>query len=241
MFPEGHVQVSPRRLIVNADDFGQSPGINRGIIACHRDGVVSSASLMVRWPAAAEASELAHQNPAMSVGLHIDLCEWTEAEGEWRPLYEVVPPHDEIKVREEVLRQFDVFQQLMGQPPTHVDSHQHVHREGAAHHVAKEMASRLGVPLRQFHPRIRYDGRFYGMGRHAQSYPDWISVSALIKIIETLPDGITELGCHPALDRDADGMYRDEREVEVATLCDPRIREALDANGVTLVSFRDAI
>ena len=233
--------MNPRRLIVNADDFGQSPGINRGIIACHQGGVVTSASLMVRWPAAAEASELARQNPAMSVGLHIDLCEWNETGGEWQPLYEVVPPDDEARVREEVLRQFEVFQQLMGQPPTHVDSHQHVHREGAAHRVARQMASRLGVPLRQFHPRIRYDGRFYGQGRNAQSCPEWISVDALIRLIETLPDGITEFGCHPALGRDVDSMYRDEREVEVATLCDPRVREALDANGVALVSFRDAL
>ena len=233
--------MSPRRLIVNADDFGQSPGINSGIIACHKGGVVSSASLMVRWPAAVEAAELARQHPAMSVGLHIDLCEWSETAGEWQPWYEVVPPDDETRVREEILRQFEVFEQLMGQPPTHVDSHQHVHREGVAHRVAKEMASRLGVPLRQFHPRIRYDGRFYGQGRNAQSCPDWISVDALIRLIETLPAGITELGCHPAHGRDVDSMYRDEREVEVATLCDPRVREALDANGVVLVSFRDAL
>jgi len=40
-----------RFLIVNADDFGQSPGINRGIIKAHADGIVTSVSLMVRWPA----------------------------------------------------------------------------------------------------------------------------------------------------------------------------------------------
>ena len=45
-----------RRLIVNADDFGQSPGVNRGIIEAHQHGIVTSASLMVSWPAAAEAA-----------------------------------------------------------------------------------------------------------------------------------------------------------------------------------------
>jgi predicted glycoside hydrolase/deacetylase ChbG (UPF0249 family) len=228
-----------RRVIINADDFGQSPGINRGIVASHDGGVVSSTSLMVRWPAAVEAAALARRYPSLSVGLHIDLCEWTEVGGEWRPLYEVVPPDDDAMVRHEILRQFEVFAQLMGGPPTHIDSHQHVHREGVAHRVAAEMAARLGVPLRQFHPRIRYDGRFYGQGRNAEPYPDLVSVGALTRIIETLPDGITELGCHPALDRDVDGMYRDERELEVATLCDSRVREALDANGVSLISFRD--
>ena len=41
-----------RHLIVNADDFGQSAGINRGIIEAHEHGIVTSTSLMVRWPAA---------------------------------------------------------------------------------------------------------------------------------------------------------------------------------------------
>lgn len=229
-----------RRLIINADDFGRSPGINRGIVACHEGGVVTSTSLMVRWPAAVEAAGLALRFPSLSVGLHIDLCEWSQSDGKHHALYEVVPPDDETKVRDEILRQFEVFAQLMGGMPTHVDSHQHVHHKGVARRIAAEMASRLGVPLRQFHPRIRYEGGFYGQNHRGEPYPDLVSVSALTRLIETLPDGITEVGCHPAFDRDVEGMYRDEREVEVATLCDPRIREALDANGVALISFRDA-
>ena len=45
--------------IVNADDFGQSPGITRGVIAAHERGIVTSASLMVRWPSANEAAAYA--------------------------------------------------------------------------------------------------------------------------------------------------------------------------------------
>ena len=52
-------QPDTRRLIVNADDFGQSAGINEGIIRCHERGIVTSASLMVRWPHAAAAAEYA--------------------------------------------------------------------------------------------------------------------------------------------------------------------------------------
>ncbi|HEU4340947.1 MAG TPA: ChbG/HpnK family deacetylase, partial [Candidatus Binatia bacterium] len=58
-------------LIVNADDFGQSHGINRGIITAYGDGIVTSASLMVRWPAAADAAAYARKQPGLSVGLHI--------------------------------------------------------------------------------------------------------------------------------------------------------------------------
>ena len=63
-------------LIVNADDFGQSPGVNRGVIAAHERGVVTSTSLMVRWPSAAAAAAYAREHPALSVGLHVDLGEW---------------------------------------------------------------------------------------------------------------------------------------------------------------------
>ena len=45
-----------KKLIVNADDFGQSPGINKGIIKAREKGIVTSASLLVRYPAAVEAA-----------------------------------------------------------------------------------------------------------------------------------------------------------------------------------------
>src|SRR5262245_37768519 len=63
----------PRSLIVNADDFGRSPGINAAVIRAHREGILTSASLMVTGGACAEAVELAHQNPSLGVGLHLTL------------------------------------------------------------------------------------------------------------------------------------------------------------------------
>ena len=68
-------------LIVNADDFGQSPGVNRGIIAAHQRGIVTSASLMTRWLAAGEASLYAKEHPELSIGLHLDLGEWAYRAG----------------------------------------------------------------------------------------------------------------------------------------------------------------
>src|SRR6476661_6659592 len=124
-----------RRLIVNADDFGQSEGVNHGIIQAHENGVVTSASLMVRWPAAAAAAAYARERPQLSVGLHLDLGEWSFREGAWHPVYQVVPVEDAAAVREELLRQLDAFHALMGTGPTHVDSHQHVHTREPARSV----------------------------------------------------------------------------------------------------------
>src|SRR4030095_4795665 len=81
-------------LIVNADDFGQSPGINRGIIEAHEHGIVTSASFMTRWPAAGEAASYAREHPKLSVGLHLDLGEWVYRAEEWVPLYTVIPVDD---------------------------------------------------------------------------------------------------------------------------------------------------
>ena len=68
--------MSTRYLIVNADDFGQSRGINRGITEAHEQGIVTSASLMVRWPAAPEAAAYARSHGSLSLGLHFDFGEW---------------------------------------------------------------------------------------------------------------------------------------------------------------------
>lgn len=62
-----------RRLIVNADDFGRSPSINEAVIRAHREGILTTASLMVNEPPCAEAVSLARQNPRLGVGLHIAL------------------------------------------------------------------------------------------------------------------------------------------------------------------------
>src|SRR5579871_3178153 len=64
---------SKRRLIVNADDFGRSQSINQAVIRAHREGILTTASLMVNEAPCAEAVELAKQNPQLGVGLHLTL------------------------------------------------------------------------------------------------------------------------------------------------------------------------
>src|SRR5438552_18876794 len=65
--------VGRRRLIVNADDFGRSPSINQAVIRAHREGILTTASLMVNEEASAEAVRLARENPQLGVGLHLAL------------------------------------------------------------------------------------------------------------------------------------------------------------------------
>src|SRR4051812_48566030 len=112
-----------RYLIVNADDFGASAGVNRGIIRAREQGTVTSTSLMVRHSAVAAAAEYARAHPSFAVGLHVDLGEWVYRGGRWEPRYEVVNGEDPAAVGGEVRRQLDAFQRLLGRPPSHLDSH----------------------------------------------------------------------------------------------------------------------
>jgi len=228
-----------RRLIVNADDFGQSEGVTGGILAAHEHGIVTSTSLMVRWPAAADAVSRARAFGSLSVGLHIDLGEWRRCDDQWDVVYQVVDSDDADAVRREVVGQFERFEALCGRPPSHVDSHQHVHTRGPALPVAREMARRFGIVLRQYSDIVTYSGAFYGQTSEGQPLSDLIRVPALIKTLEDLPDGTTELSCHPAMRADLVTTYSAERIVELATLCDPEVRAAVERCGIQLISFDD--
>lgn len=65
---------SPRRLIVNADDFGRSSAINQAVRLAHQRGILTTASLMVNEPACPEAVDVARQIPSLGVGLHLTLA-----------------------------------------------------------------------------------------------------------------------------------------------------------------------
>jgi predicted glycoside hydrolase/deacetylase ChbG (UPF0249 family) len=230
---------APRRLIVNADDFGQSPGVNRGVVRAHEDGIVTAATLMVRWAAAEKAAAYARTHPALSLGLHLDLGEWEYAGGEWRARYEVVDTHDGEAVEGEVARQLETFGRLVGRGPTHLDSHQHVHRHEPVRSALRRAGRRLGVPVRHYDAGIHHRGDFYGQDGRGQPYPDAITVDRLVDLLESLPPGVTELGCHPGNPECLDSTYGAERAAEVATLCDPRVRTALGRLGIRLCSFAD--
>jgi predicted glycoside hydrolase/deacetylase ChbG (UPF0249 family) len=228
-----------KRLIVNADDFGQSPGVNRGIIEAHERGIVTSASLMVRWPAAGEAAAYVRANAELSLGIHIDLGEWIFKLGTWTPLYEVVPMDDADAIGREVASQIAEFRRLTGSKPSHIDSHQHVHQREPAHSVIVKWADHLGVPLRHCHPEIRYCGEFYGQTEEGSAIDGRITIDGLIGIVSRLDAGWSELGCHPGFAEDLDTMYREERALEVRVLCDPLIRTALARTDIRLCSFND--
>lgn len=231
--------MSERLLVVNADDFGLSPGVNAGILRAHAEGIVTSTSLMIDRPAAADAVEAARAHPGMSIGLHVDLGEWVFRDGRWEVGYEVADLTDPGAVEEAVHGQLERFRALAGRDPSHLDSHQHVHREQPAAGVVLALAQRLSVPLRDTAQGIPYRGEFYGQTGKGEPYPEGISVEALVAAIERVPAGAHELGCHPGERDDSGSVYAAERTRELESLCAPEARAAIDRAGIRLVSFAE--
>ena len=134
---------SPQRLLViNADDLGFAPGVNRGILEAHRAGTLSSASMMVNTPAFAQAVDLVRADaPRLGVGLHLNLIAGRplaqvptlvdEETGLFHPL-EVLARRalsgqvDATDVRRECDAQLAQLKST-GIVPTHLDSHRHAH------------------------------------------------------------------------------------------------------------------
>lgn len=221
--------MNERVLVVNADDFGASEGVNRGIVEGHVRGIVTSTSLMVTGPAAREAVALAREHPALGIGLHWDL----DGEGT-APDVDIDDP---VAVRAEMARQLDAFQELMQGPPDHVDSHHHIHRRPEVAATARELVAPLGVPLRE-QGDVAFVGGFYGQWELGVTDVHHISPEFLIWLLRNeVGDGWTEIGCHPGYVAGLTSAYLAEREVELATLTDPRVREEIEALGIRLSSY----
>jgi predicted glycoside hydrolase/deacetylase ChbG (UPF0249 family) len=95
------------------------------------------------------------------------------------------------------------------------------------------------VPLRNQDPRVRYCGDLYGLAPGGEPVLNAISVENLIEILTGLQSPVTELGCHPGRGADTQSVYSAEREAEVQVLCDPRVRETIEREGIVLCTFSD--
>jgi predicted glycoside hydrolase/deacetylase ChbG (UPF0249 family) len=173
----------------------------------------------------------------LSVGLHFDLSEWEYTGGEWRPVYEVVSAEECGSVESELERQLELFAELVGRPPTHLDSHQHVHREEPVRSAILAAGERLGVAVREMSDGVRYLGDFYGQDGRGGSYPQGITREHLVGLIRSLASGTTELGCHPAAAPETESSYASERPMELAVLCDPFVGAVLTEEGIELTPF----
>lgn len=271
---------SPTRLIINADDFGISRGVNIGIIEAAAAEVVTSASMIVNLPAFADALDRAASCPALSLGLHLNFTvgrpltaapSLTRREtGEFFSLPGLVARAslgllDASDVARECLAQIDRMIDA-GFPPTHLDSHRHVHAHPAIFSVVVRAAASRGIfqvripreSLRvnagNWRATLKKTGLLIcsGLSRGTAAVDraiDFVGVSLqggksfatrLFALIPQLQAGTTELMTHPGY---ADGSlaehdsYTLERVTELRVLTSREFRDLLVRSGVTLTSF----
>lgn len=220
-----------RFLIVNADDFGASDGVNRGIVESHTRGIVTSTSVMTTGRAVQEAIGLSRGLPDLALGLHWDVLGEDEREFDLTDLG---------VVREEFHRQLEDFRALVGRDPTHIDSHRHTHRSQALLPVFEELVAPLQVPLRHS-GEVRFVGEFYAQWEWGVTQLEYVSVECLEKLLRReVREGWVEFSCHPGYrSPDYHAMYLVEREHELQTLTHPRIRQVINELGISLVSYAD--
>jgi len=243
-----------KRLIVNADDFNLSPGVSRGILEAHFRGIVTSTTVMINLPRDQET--LARlTGSGLGAGLHLNLTFGAP----------VLPPHevpslvdgagrfarDPMRVAgrakpEEVLRelhaQLEAFVAAVGRPPTHLDSHHFLHRYPPVRELVLTLAAEAGLPLRADQPDLRSESRRRGIRTSDHFLGEvteeaYWTVARLRDALSRLPDGVTELMCHPGYNDVPWSRYSHQREVELEALIAPGLRALAEREGAELVHF----
>jgi predicted glycoside hydrolase/deacetylase ChbG (UPF0249 family) len=182
---------------------------------------------MVDRPGSVEAARLAARHPQLSVGLHFEAPEGFAAA-------------DAAAAESELERQLGRFRALLGRSPTHLDSHHHAHRAPPLREAFSALGARLAVPVRGCSP-VLYIGGFYAQWEWEVTDLHHVSVEFLEQILRTeLVAEWTELGCHPGyVSEGFQSVYHAEREAELATLTDPRLRSLLAELEIELSSYAD--
>jgi chitin disaccharide deacetylase len=276
-----------RRLVVTADDFGLSPEVNEAVEMGHRQGILTSASLMVGAPAAKDAVERARRLPQLHVGLHLAVVDahpslsLREVSGLLGPegrLPTNLPaagmrffflPAVRRELAREVRAQFEAFH-ATGLALDHVNAHHHMH----LHPTVAELIVRVGrdfglkavrVPAEPAEilaragdpPRNRMGHRLVGWRAAALrarlrragltcndqlfglAWTGSVTEERILRLIPHLPEGVSELFCHPASAIPVDTPSGFQPTEELRALTSPAVRRRIAEHGIRLVHFGD--
>lgn len=205
-----------KKLIVNADDFGYSYSINKGIIEAHTRGIVTSTSVMVDAIAAHEAKDLTRYTD-LSIGLHFEVAELTNLQAELE-------------------RQIAKFVSIVGRAPDHLDSHKIHTTTPGMKETLQDYGVKHSVPVRDM-GYAKFIDSFFGFNSNGN-----VSVAQLKKAIDEATDETNELMCHVGYSDDylrEKSSYSDKREEELASVCSDEIKHYIEENGLVLANWND--
>jgi predicted glycoside hydrolase/deacetylase ChbG (UPF0249 family) len=232
------------RLIVNADDFGLTRGVNYGIIDAHVNGLVNSTTMMMNMPGVEHAVQLAKKYKTLGVGVHLvltagkpllsDVPSLVKEDGSFHLQSTIwegnIDPHDAQREWNAQIEKFLSY----GLTPTHLDSHHHVHALPILHHVLERLAETYNIPVRRLE-QDRAVSPFSDVFFH-DFYGDGVTDDYFTNLQERVQDGTTaEIMVHPAY-VDAELMKRSsyvmKRVEELRILTESKL-----PSGMELVKF----
>lgn len=202
-------------LVVNADDFGYSPSVNKGIVEAHKKGIVTSTSVMVDAIASEEAKALTQFND-LSIGLHFAVKDFNHVQNEFK-------------------RQLEKFISIVGTNPDHIDTHKLAATDKGFKDLLSEYSRQNNIPIRQF-GFAKFIDSFFGMHSH-----DDVSVGRLKSAIDQATDDYNEIMCHVGYSDDylrQHSSYNDMREQELRVICDPEIKQYITEKGLKLCNWK---
>jgi predicted glycoside hydrolase/deacetylase ChbG (UPF0249 family) len=213
-----------KRLVVNADDFGFTRDVNRGIVEAHQKGILTATTLMATGPAFDDAVRLARENPSLDIGCHLVLVGSRPFPETMTQLVGAValgriPIYDELVAQ--VRRILDA-----GLQPTHLDTHKHAHLLPPVLDAVARISEDFGIrwvrrsfdfplPGARVSWKKQVTSRAFGvlrgrfakvLARHGCRSTDRFAgfqmtgnydVRELVALIRALPVGSTEFMCHP--------------------------------------------
>lgn len=245
-----------RTLIVNADDFGLTDGVSRGILEAGARGIVTSTTLLVNRTIDPETLE-ALDASGIGVGLHLNLTlgrpvtdprrvpSLVDDDGRFVKDPRAAAARAKIdEARIELGNQIDAFRGLMGRFPTHLDSHHHVGVHEPILGLVLDFARAISAPVRTQDAALGGKARALGVATTDHFEGDaageaYWSADRVLEHLRALRPGVTEFMTHPGYFDDAlsYSRYGAQRETELAGLTDPRARELIAREGIRLAHF----
>jgi chitin disaccharide deacetylase len=226
------------KLIVNADDFGYSRGINYGIIDAHKYGIVNSTTMMMNMPGVNHAVELVKEHPTLNLGIHLvltcgkpllsDVPSLIDDQGKFKRLNNFMKDNNLslMELEREWTAQIDRFLDF-GLTATHFDSHHHVHSIPEFLPVIQRLSRKYNLPVRRISEQPvegvpSFTDRFFH-----DFYGDGVTDDYFVELSKRDIDNQTiEVMCHPG--------YLDYDVLSGSSYAAQRVKETCILTSVTL-------
>lgn len=239
------------KLIFNADDLGQTHATNQGILHAYQNGVVNSSSLLVTTNHFDEAVDIIEKNQLKNIGLHFNLTEGkpilkthnsiVDTAGNFIRNIHQKTDANSTEIAAELEAQFDKAIKA-GVKINHLDSHHHIHMTKSLRKLFARFSKKHGLPLRKINntsrnpiKRIQLKRDLLGVSFFTQDfssefYGENANEEKLIQLIEKYKGKSLEIMCHPGFEDPENGIYNQERKMELDILTSDRIKKIVLTN-----------